>query len=126
MKLAYFLPVVLLPTIWFFARMARWHLRKDRLLRELYTNHRDIWESLGKPTGWQWAPPGRILNTPFSMFRFRWEWLRSDPDWLERAPELRASFQELREGFREWNFRAIPAIIVAWVLFMVVASLLDQ
>ena len=125
MKLEYFLPVVGIPALWFFARLARTHWRTDRFLRELYDNHRDIWESLGKPCGWQWSPPGRIAN-PFSAFRFRWAWLRNDPDWLERAPELRNDFQQMREGFREWNLRAMPTMLGAALLFALIAKLFEH
>jgi len=71
---------------------------------------------LGKPCGWQWSAPGRI-GTPFSIFSFRWAWLRRDPEWLEHAPELHERFQQMREGFREWNFRAMPIMIGSALLF---------
>jgi hypothetical protein len=123
MKPEYFLPVVILPWLWFFARLARTHCRTDRFLRQLYDNHRDIWESLDRPCGWQWSAPGRIAN-PFSMFSFRWAWLRHDPDWLERAPELREDFRRIREGFREWNFLGIPIMVGTALLFFLSITLL--
>ena len=125
MNAEYFLPVIGIPAVWFFARLVRTHRRTDRFLRQLYENHRDIWESLGRPCGWQWSAPGRIAN-PFSMFHFRWAWLRSDPDWLARAPELRDDFQQMREGFREWNLRAMPIMLGAAIIFFLIAKLLQH
>ena len=69
-----------------------------------------------------WSPPGRIAN-PFSMFLFRWNWLRNDPDWLEQTPELRDNFQQIREGFREWNFLAMPVMIASGILFFIIIKL---
>ena len=43
--------------------------------------------------------------------------VRNDPDWLPQVPELRDDFAELRRGFRQWNFRAIPIMVVMWVFF---------
>jgi len=59
------------------------------------------------------------------MFTFRWKWLHHDPDWLAHAPELRDDFQQMREGFREWNFRAMPIIIVSALIFFVGVKLID-
>jgi hypothetical protein len=51
------------------------------------------------------------------MFQFRWGWLRRDPEWIERAPELKQPFERIREGFREWNFRAMPVMLLSAILF---------
>lgn len=125
MRLEYFLPLPILPSLWFFARLARTHWRQDRFLRGLHANHRAIWESLGSPRGWMWSPPGRTAN-PFSMFSFHYDWLRHDPGWLAEAPELRENFQQLREGSREWIFRAMPIMVVSWILFFVIIKLTER
>ena len=105
--------LLLLPlavTLYFFAQLVFHWRAVDRFLEALYRDHHDIWISLGKPRGWQWSPPGSIA-TPFSMFSFRWAWLRDDPDWLSRVPQLREQFQRLRYGFRLWNLRAMPIMV---------------
>ncbi|HEX8372495.1 MAG TPA: hypothetical protein VF585_06925 [Chthoniobacterales bacterium] len=91
----------------------------DRLLRQLYTNHREIWEAVGRPRGWRWS------QMSFSMFIFPGSWLRRDPDWLERTPELRDNFQKIREGYREWNFVAVPVFVCTGLLFALVVKLLN-
>ena len=125
MKPEYFLPIIIVPWLWFFARLALSLWRTDSFLRQLYTNHRDILESLGKPCGWQWRPPGRMSN-PFSMFSFRWKWIRSDPDWLQQTPELQNDFYKMRKQFREWNFCAMPIMISTVIIFFVVVKLLEK
>ena len=106
-------------TLFFFAQCVLYWLAVDRFLRTLHRDHNDIWIALGRPCGWQWSPPGRIAN-PFSMFSFHWAWLRTDPDWLAQIPDLHKDFCELRRGFRSWNFRAMPIMVVMWVLFGVI------
>jgi hypothetical protein len=88
----------------------------DRFLRALYRDHNDVWVGLGRPCGWQWSPPGRSPNQ-FCMFSFRWAWLRAGPDWLPQIPELHDDFRALRRGFQQWNLRAMPIMVVMWVLF---------
>jgi len=124
-KPEYFLPIVVLPSLWFFARLAWTHHLTDLFLKELYANHRRIWEQLGKPCGWQWRAPGRIAN-PFSMFKFRWAWLKEDPEWLQQTPELRPAFQKIRNGVREWNFRAMPIMVASALIFFLIAKLLEH
>jgi hypothetical protein len=99
-----------------FVRMAFYWPAVDRFVCALYRDHNDLWVSLGKPCGWQWSAPGRIA-TPVSMFSFRWEWLRSDPEWLPQIPELHDEFAKLRRGYREWNLRAVPILVGVWVFF---------
>ena len=119
-----FIPPLLL-TLLFFARLARTHWLKDRFLERLYADHRDIWESLGRPCGWQWSPPGRMA-TPWSAFSIRWEWFRSDPDWLASAPELRDLFRRVCAGVHEWNLRAMPIMVVLWVIFGLLVTYLQR
>jgi hypothetical protein len=110
-------------TLGFFAREARNLWLKDRFLERLYTDHRDIWESLGSPRGWQWRPPERI---PTAFATMPWVWSRTDPNWLERTPELRDPFRRVRSGVREWNFRAMPLMIALWVLFGTIVTYLQR
>ena len=124
MRLEYLLPVVIIPWLVCFARLAVHWSRVDEFVKRLYDDHRDIWESLGKPCGCRWSASGRIA-TPFSIFSFRWAWLRQDPGWLERVPELRDRFQQMREGFREWNFRAMPIMIGSALLFALVVKVFE-
>ena len=125
MKLEYFLPIIIVPWFWCFIRLAKHHQRGDKFIKEIYTNHRDIWESLGQPCGWRWSAPGRIAH-PFAMFSFRWEWLRRDPDWLLRAPEMRDRFNELRDGFRQWNYRSMPIMVASALLFFAIAAFMER
>ncbi len=60
------------------------------------------------------------------MFSFRSEWLSHDPDWLERAPELRDDFQQMRQGFQEWNFLAVPVMLISALLFIFAIALLGH
>lgn len=106
-------------------RLAKTHLLTDAFLCKLYANHPDIWEALGKPCGWRWSAPGRIAN-PFSMLSFRWKWLSHDPEWLDGVPELRETFQQMRDGFREWNFRAMPIMILSALIFGLAVKLLEH
>lgn len=118
----FFVPAILL-SAWFFARLARTHWLKDRLLECLYSDHRGIWESLGCPCGWQWSPPGRFVWVTFS---FPWEWLRTEPDWLANAPELRELFHRVRAGTREWIFRAMPIMVAMWAITMLIVAYLER
>lgn len=99
------------------------HWLKDRLLERLYSDHRDIWESLGSPSGWQGSPPDRIFWVTFS---FPWEWLRAEPDWLAKAPELRELFHRVCAGSREWRFRAMPIMVAVWVIFGLLVAYLEH
>lgn len=113
--------IVTLFSLFLFFRLVLYVRAIDRFVSALHRDHHDLWASLGKPCGWQWSAPGRIW-TPFSMFSFRWDWLRHDPDWLSQAPELHDEFSELRRGFRQWNLRAMPIIVVMWLFFGLIFS----
>lgn len=92
-------------------------LLKDDLLECLYNDHRDIWESLGSPTGWLWYPPGIWIKKPF--LRMTFEWLRnSDPEWLSRAPELKKTFYECRKELRRFNFIGFPTFLGGCLVFV--------
>jgi len=114
-----FIPPIAVTLFFFFQAILYWRA-VDRFLRAVYRDHNDVWIALGRPCGWQWSPPGRIAH-PFSMFSFRWAWLRGDPDWLAQIPDLHDDFCELRRGFRRWNLRAMPIMVVMW-LFVVLLS----
>ncbi len=60
---------------------------------------------------------------PFSMFSFRWAWLHADPDWLPQIPELHDDFRALRRGYQQWNLRAMPIMVVMWLLFGLIFTL---
>jgi len=111
-------------TLFFFFRLMLYWRAVDRFVSALHRDHHDLWIALGKPCGWQWSAPGKI-GIPSSMFSFRWNWLRQDPDWLSRTPELRDAFSGLRQGFREWNLRAMPITIVMWGFFFLLVYYLQ-
>jgi hypothetical protein len=110
-------------TLFFFVRLSFYWTAVDRFLRALHRDHNDVWLALGKPCGRRWSAPGRFA-TPFSMFSFRWAWLRADPEWLPQIPDLHNEFADLRRGFREWNLRAMPIMVVMWVLIGLILSLI--
>lgn len=95
-------------------------LAEDRILRCLHRDHREIWESIGSPNGWQWSPPGRI-GVPWRMWSFPWEWQRSDPEWLSRTPELCDDFQEIRAIRRRIIWPALPIFVGTVAAFAIAA-----
>jgi len=77
----------------------------DRTLRHLHDVYPEIWTSVGSPTGWAWAPKGRI-GTPFSM---NVEWFKwqdgQEPDWLQTVdPDFVGQLMDLRSKGRSLNW----------------------
>ena len=85
---------------------------KGRFRERLYADHPDIWESLVKSRRWEWTCP--------------WTWSHNDPAWLAGAPELRELFYRIRDGAREWNFRAMPIMVVVWLVFGFLVTYLQR
>jgi hypothetical protein len=111
-----FAPIPVLSFLVFIPGLIRTLLLKDRLYERLYTDHRDIWVSLGRPNGWQWRPPGTWIALP--SIRLPFVWLsRTDPPWLTQTPELRDLFYAYRTGLRRWNFVAMPTFVASCLLF---------
>lgn len=125
MKLEYLLPLVVLPTLWLSYLGIYRLLAEDRILRTLYRDHREIWESFGRPCGWQWSPPGRMC-VPWRKWTFPRTWLRADPEWLQRVPDVRDDFEEIRALLRRTYWPAAPLFAVGVCLFAIAAYFLEH
>lgn len=125
MKLEYLFLLPLLPALWLSVLNIYRLLAEDRILRCLYRDHREIWESLGRPNGWQWSPPGRFA-VPWRMWSLPIAGQRSDPEWLTRTPELRADLEEIRALRRRMLWPALPMFAAGVVIFAISAHLLQR
>jgi hypothetical protein len=112
----FFIPIPVLSFLVFIPGLIRTLMLKDCLYERLYADHRDIWESLGRPCGWQWRPPGTWIAFPEIGTSLAWLSL-TDPAWLTQAPELRELFHAYRAGLRRWNFVAMPTFAAGGLLF---------
>ena len=70
----------------------------DRLLRIEWAEHRDQWESDGRPGGFFWRPQGAAWWWPGSFARWRAfrHWVSGPRAWIDqddRASELRMSIR---------------------------------
>ncbi len=83
----------------------------DRMLKKLYNSHRELWESLGKPTGWCWAPPGRVLH-PFQPGWLDMSSLRDDPAWLAGASDIIIEFRRWQKIARRASFVFFPLVVL--------------
>jgi hypothetical protein len=66
------------------------------LLRREYTQHRETWESDGKPRGVFWIPDECKIGTWYITYAsghagqlVRWRWLVKMPNWISEDPEAR-------------------------------------
>ena len=125
MKLEYFMPLPIIPFLWLALLNIYRLLAEDRILRTLHRDHREIWESLGRPNGWQWSPPGRMA-VPWRMWSFPRAWQQTDPEWLSRVPDLRDDFQEIRALRRRMLWPALPILGVGVLVFAVAAHFLQH
>ena len=119
------MPFPIVPFLWLALLSVYRLLAEDRILRCLHRDHRDIWESLGRPNGWQWSPPGRIA-VPWRMWSFPRAWQSLDPEWLTRTPALRDDFTEIRMLRRRIVWPALPVFFVGVAVFAVAAYLLQH
>jgi len=119
------MPLLIVPFLWLALLNLYRLLAEDRILRTLYRDHREIWESLGRPNGWQWSPPGRIA-VPWRMWSFPRAWQRTDPDWLGCTPDLRDDFQEIRALRRRMLWPALPILGGGVFIFAVAAYFLKH
>ena len=115
-RVEYFIPIPVLSFLAFIPGLFRTHALGDQLCERLYTNHRDIWEALGRPNGNSWRPPGTWIAlpnfaTPMTFMS------KTDPDWLAQAPELRELFYAYRAGLRRWNLVGMPTFVAASLFF---------
>jgi hypothetical protein len=106
----FLLPVIIVPVLYFATELALLHQRKDKFLARLFSEYRDLWDALGGPRGWQWAPP-RGEEPPVNSSSIYFDWLyRCEPSWIADKPELQADYRFVRRGLRRWSFVAIPII----------------
>lgn len=122
MRPEYFIPIPVLAFVVFIPSLHRALRLKDKLYERLYTDHPAIWESLGRPIGWQWRPPEAWYSLSYMSTDFAWLSL-TDPAWLAQAPELRDLFHQLRAGLRHWNFVAMPIFFGSGILFFLIIFL---
>jgi hypothetical protein len=113
----YFMPVVIVPALFFFAQAIITHHRKDRLLARLFAEHRDLWKGLGEPRGWKWAPPrgARTLGNRTTIY-FDW-FSATEPSWLPADPGLREEYRLIRASIRRGTFVGVPSMLGGMLLF---------
>lgn len=119
----YLLPVVVVPTLFFAVQHVFALRRNDRFLARLFSEHRDIWDALGGPRGWQWSPPlGERAPANSPSIYFDW-FSRAEPSWLLSAPDLRADYLVIRRDIRRFNFVVFPLFIRAAVVFVLLIAI---
>lgn len=89
---------------------------QDEILRELYEKYRDLWESLGKPTGWQWQPKGEAVN-------YRQPKLLNSEEknafWLSKAPTVIERYR-MQQALSQRIIRVdLPVLAVGLFVFVV-------
>src|SRR5579862_6565526 len=95
----------------FFISVLRTNILVDRMLKKLYSSHRELWESLGEPKGWTWAPPGGVPH-PFQRL---WPGMASrekEPAWLDCAPDIRLDFRQWQKEARRANYVFFPLMVL--------------
>jgi hypothetical protein len=119
------LPIILVPVVWFGAQCVQTLLRRDRFLVRLFSEHRDLWNALGGPRGWQWAPP-RGARPPANSPSIYFDWFSaSEPSWLSAVPELLSDYRMVRAGIRRWTFVAMPTLVLAGIVFFSLIKLTE-
>lgn len=121
------IPVVFGIMFWGGYHGVRFNHRKDRFLKALCENHRDVWLAIGSPAGIHWSPPREARNR--SNAYSHWAELMSaqeDPTWLPQTPELTAEFREIKAESRVMTYRRLPCLAVATLLCMGAAWALDR
>jgi hypothetical protein len=93
---------------------------RDRLLAGLYERHRELWQNLGRPTGWLWrAPSGGSM---FPEVKISFGMLKSAPPaWLSGTPDLHDTYFACRRMARLWNFVAMPVFAASIVVASIFA-----
>jgi len=122
-RVEFLLPVLVIPASICFAYLAVHLRRKDRFLARLFSEHRDLWDALGGPRGWQWSPP-RGARAPYNSptLHFEW-WSAGEPSWLLRGPGLRGDYLSVRLGVRRWNFVCMPVFVGSALLFFLLVKI---
>ncbi len=105
---AIFIPLIPLVIVLIYA-----FLLFDRLLRAEYEQHREIWETDGRPAGFFWrAQEGGSVTSHFAKTRLTLVWLFRTPAWIAQSPALRACLRRHRFAVLAWN-----AGVLIWFVF---------
>lgn len=78
---------------------------KDRFLKRLYGEHREIWSELGRPQGFYWFPdddPMAHLKVHTGSLKW-WDVHNDEPEWLGKVPEMRDAYLAIRARVKRWN-----------------------
>ena len=91
----------------------------DQLIRIEYEQHRDAWESDGKPVGFFWrAKECSLVGSGGARMWLTVYWLFQTPTWVATSPALQRKLRRLRLSLLVWN-----AGFITW--FFVVRSFAD-
>ena len=87
----------------------------DRLLRAEYEQHRPVWETDGRPSGFFWrAQECDFLLSKLARLRLTFAWLFRTPPWVASSPTLVAMLRRHRFAVLVWNI----GVLVLFVIFL--------
>lgn len=96
----------------------------DVLVRAEYTNHRDLWESDGKPHGMFWTPRevrtlsgiGVSFRSSSARNRCLRRWLFKTPQWIQDDKAAFAILRRLRVCVATWNISLLCFVFPLTIL----------
>jgi hypothetical protein len=90
----------------------------DRLIRAEYEQHRQIWETDGRPAGFFWRAEGcgRFdIISQFARTRLSLLWLFRTPSWVMETPTFRVWLRQHRWAVLVWNI----GVLIWFVFFLI-------
>jgi len=93
----------------------------DVLIRRMYRDHRDQWESLGRPHGMMWhaTETNRFsFKSDFARKKLQFTWLFRTPEWVKCDISATRWIWWLRFAVFFWN-AGIIGVFIAWKLLIV-------
>jgi hypothetical protein len=122
---AHLLPIIIVPVMACIPQAIAVSIRRDRFLARLFSERRDLWDALGGPRGWRWAPP-RGTQPPLNKWIHHMDYFsRNEPAWLDLAPEFLDEYRAVRAAMRRWAFILIPAVLGFATLCIILIALAD-
>jgi hypothetical protein len=80
----------------------------DRLVREEYREHRQLWDADGRPRGFFWrAPECSDFGSSMAMNRLNLVWLFRTPAWIEHSAPYKAWLNQMRVCVAVWNINIV-------------------
>ena len=91
----------------------------DELMELIYLEHRDRWETLGRPLGYFWRPDEKGVSTLKGMSSRRTltrSWLSEVPEWMPEGGPERVKLASWRVTFwSSWGGIAlVGAVLFVW------------